>query len=124
MIDIYHQFGSDLIADSTGGLALVQDSLTTTQRIYRRLATNPGDYLWNLSYGGGLRRLVGMPANNSAIESIVRNQLALESTVAPTPVPTVSSQIADVANGMFVTDITYSDAETATTSQVSVSNSQ
>jgi hypothetical protein len=122
MIDIYHRFGNDLIADSTGGLALAQDSLTTTQRIYRRLVTNPGDYLWNLSYGGGLRALVGVPTNSSAIESIVRNQLALESTVAPIPVPTISSQIADAANGIVVTNITYTDTETATTSQVSVSN--
>jgi hypothetical protein len=110
MIDIYHQFGNDLFADSTGGLALVQDSLTTTQRIYRRLVTNPGDYLWNLSYGGGLRSLVGDPANDATIESIVRDQLALESTVAPMPSPTVVSRI--------------TDAETTATSQLSVSNSQ
>jgi hypothetical protein len=124
MIDIYHQFGNDLIVDSTGGLALVQDTVTTTQRIYRRLVTNPGDYLWNLSYGGGLRAMVGTQADNSAIESVVRNQLALESTVAPTPVPTISSQVTDAANGIVVTNITYTDAQTDTTSQVLVDNNQ
>jgi hypothetical protein len=124
MIDIYHQFGNDLIIDSTGGLGLVHDNLTTTQRVYRRLVTNPGDYLWNLSYGGGLRALVGAPANGPSIESIVRNQLALESTVAPTPVPTVISEIVDAANGIVVTNITYADAETGDTSQLSVSNNQ
>jgi hypothetical protein len=54
MNDIFHEWGRDLVIDSSGDLALATGSDATNQRVCRRLLTNSGDYLWNRDYGGGI----------------------------------------------------------------------
>jgi hypothetical protein len=109
MYDVFHEWGGDLAVGSGGDLALVTSPQTTSQRVHRRLLTNPGDYLWNLDYGGGLALFVGTPTPSSKIEAVVRTQLALEETVAVTPAPQVSVRLVDAANGYVVANITYVD---------------
>ncbi len=77
MDDIFHEWGGDLVVGSGGDLVLSVGSDMVSQRVLRRLLTNPGDYLWNLDYGGGLAQFVGTPTNSADIESTVRTKLAL-----------------------------------------------
>ncbi len=121
MLDLYHEWATDIAVDSTGDIALVSGSDVTTQRVYRRLLTNPGDYLWNLDYGAGLAQFVGLPANPPDIEAVIRDQLGLESAVAANPAPQVSAVMEDPANGYVVADIAYYDKTSNQTIQISVS---
>jgi phage baseplate assembly protein W len=121
MLDIFLTWNGDLAVSSTGDIAVAAGTDVTNQRVYRRLLTNPGDYLWNLGYGGGLAEFVGRPARASDIESVIRNQIEQESSVAEAPVPNVTVRTTDTANGYVVADITYSDAASGVTSQLSVS---
>jgi hypothetical protein len=109
MNDIYLEWGGDLVAGNGGDLALATGTDTISQRICRRLLTNPGDYLWTLDYGGGLARFVGAPADPAKIEAVVRDQLGLETAVPTHPVPVVKASVVDAANGYLVTKITYND---------------
>lgn len=121
MYDIFHEWGTDLVAGSSGDLALSTGSDTVNQRVFRRLLTNSGDYIWNLNYGGGLGQFVGTPANPADIEAVVRTQLALETAVPTTPAPQVSASIADAANGYVVATITYADPSSTAPIQLNVS---
>jgi phage baseplate assembly protein W len=121
MIDIFLEWAGDLSVGSTGDLALASGPNTTNQRVYRRLLTNPGDYLWQLDYGGGLAQFVGTPAEPADIESVVRTQMALESAVASSPAPQVSASVADAANGYVVANISYSDVSSGSSVQLTVS---
>ena len=107
--DIFHVWGSDLVVGTGGDLALATSSDAVSQRVIRRLLTNPGGYIWNLDYGGGLAQFVGAPANPAKVEAIVSTQLALESAVPQNPPPQVTVTVADAANGYVVANITYSD---------------
>lgn len=109
MYDIYHEWGNDLQVGSGGDLALTTGSGLVTQRVCRRLLTNPGDYLWNLDYGGGLAQFVGAPARPADIEAVIANQLRLETAVPATPSPQVTTAVIDAANGYVVANITYAD---------------
>jgi hypothetical protein len=113
MRDVYHEFGSDLAVGSGGDLALAAGSNVTSQRVRRRLFTNPGDYIWNLDYGGGLTQFVGAPANSTDIEAVVRTQLGLEAAIATNPEPQVKVSTVDRANGYVVANIVYTDINTA-----------
>jgi hypothetical protein len=116
MYDISHEWGGDLGVGSGGDLALATGSDVISQRICRRLLTNPGDYIWNLDYGGGLGQFVGLPANGADIEAVIVNQLLLETAVPTTPAPQATTTIANAANGCVIASITYGDV----TSQQSV----
>src|SRR6202034_2830311 len=106
MYDIFHEWGSDLVAGSGGDLSLATGAVVVSQRVSRRLLTNAGDYVWNLDYGGGLAQFVGTPVNPADIAAIVETQLALESTVPTTRAPQVSTSVLDAANGYVVATIT------------------
>jgi hypothetical protein len=116
MYDLFHEWGSDLVVGSGGDLALASGSNVVSQRVCRRLLTNPGNYLWNLDYGGGLGQFVGLPAKSADIEAVVMDQLLLETSVPTTPAPQVTTTLVDAANGYVVANITYADP----TSQQSV----
>ena len=120
MYDLFHQWGSDLAVSSSGDLATSGGSDTVSQRVYRRLLTNPGDYIWNLDYGGGLAQFVGTPASSADIEAVIRTQLTLETAVATSPDPQVSVAVADVAGGYIVANILYSDAGSSAVVQLKV----
>jgi hypothetical protein len=109
MYDLRLEWGTDLGVGSNGDLALVDGSAQTNQRVIRRLLTNPGDYIWNLDYGGGLATFVGSTTNLPDIEAVIRNQMSLEPTVPATPAPNVAVQVLDAVGGYVVADITYSD---------------
>jgi phage baseplate assembly protein W len=121
MYDLFHEWGNDLAVGSGGDLAVSTGSDTVSQRVCRRLLTNPGDYLWNLDYGGGLAQFVGTPANGADIEAVVRTQLALETAVPATPEPQVSVRVVDAANGYVVASITYADPSSMAPVQLNLS---
>jgi hypothetical protein len=109
--DIFHEWGGDLVVGNSGDLAIVAGSDAVSQRVCRRLLTNPGDYVWNISYGGGLAQFVGMPAKAPDIEAVIMNQLLLETTVPSTPSPQVTTKIIDPATGNVAVEIVYADPE-------------
>jgi hypothetical protein len=118
--DISLEWAGDLAADANGDLLLTDTEHKTNQRVVRRLLTNAGDYIWNLSYGGGLSLAVGEPIRTSSIEATIRSQLQLEASVATTPAPTVAVQSSDASNGTYVVDIVYSDAISAESRKLSI----
>jgi hypothetical protein len=109
MYDLYHEWGGDLLVGSGGDLELACGSAVVNQRICRRLLTNPGDYIWNLDYGGGLAQFVGLAAQPANIEAVVMTQLLLETAVPATPAPQVTTTIVNAANGSVAANITYAD---------------
>jgi phage baseplate assembly protein W len=107
--DIFHEWGSDLVVGVGGDLAWASSADAISQRVIRRLLTNPGDYIWNLDYGGGLAQFVGAPANPAKVEAIVNTQLALESAVPQSPAPQIKVAMVNAADGYVVAKITYGD---------------
>jgi hypothetical protein len=121
MNDLFHEWGSDLVVGSGGDLAISTGSRFISQRVCRRLLTNAGDYLWNLSYGGGLGQFVGSPASPAEVEAIVTTQLELETAIPTMPAPQVTVCIADAATGDVVATITYADPSSSAPVQLNVS---
>lgn len=108
MPDIWHQFGSDLLASPAGDLATVDGTLLGQQRVLRRLLTNPGDYIWQLDYGAGLAQFIGQPVDVARIQGVIRSQIFLESAVARSPEPQITVQA--VATGEVFVTVLYTDA--------------
>jgi phage baseplate assembly protein W len=71
-MDCYHYFGNDLSVASNGDILLTDGITLSQQRILRRLLTNPGDYIWELTYGAGLPQFVGQPLSQSLLTQINR----------------------------------------------------
>lgn len=103
----YHYFGQDLVLSSTGDLLVISGAQLVQQRILRRLMTNPGAYLWDLTYGAGLPSKVGQKVNAAAIAAIVRQQIFSEGTVASVPPPQIT--VTSNPNGTVQCNITYTD---------------
>ncbi len=112
MADIAHVIGCDLAIGSTGDLSTVDTSMLTQQRVLRRLITNQGDYIWQLSYGGGLASMVGATVSAQQAAAIIRKQMSLEAAVSQLPEPVVSIQ-SDQNMTVFAT-VAYRDAQTGT----------
>ncbi len=108
-----HSMGSDLSIGSGGDLATASGSEAVRERVLRRLLTNPGEYIWQLTYGGGLAGFVGQVANVASIQAVVRGQMLLEPSVARTPAPT--AEILSSGNGVVAGVITFADSETGLT---------
>jgi hypothetical protein len=84
------------------------DDALTQQRVLRRLLTNPGDYIWQLGYGAGLGQFVGQPGAPALISGVTRTQMALETSVAATPAPSITAIAGD--DGTVALSVTYADA--------------
>ena len=111
LADLYHYFGTDLSSSNTGDLLTVTDVTRGQQRVLRRLLTNPGDYIFQPTYGAGLAQWIGTNADLVAMEALIRAQMLLEPTVATQPEPDVRvSPIANQAGGGFAVAIRYTDA--------------
>ena len=111
MSDLHHAWAGDLSAGPTGDLAIVTGPALGTQRVLRRLLTNPGDYIWQPGYGAGLARFVGQPADPAAIRALIREQMLREPAVAPMPEPVIDVQ--SDPGGTLSVQVRYADADTA-----------
>ena len=111
MSDLHHAWAGDLSAGPTGDLATVSGPALGTERVLRRLLTNPGDYIWQPGYGAGLARFVGQPADPAAIRALIREQMRREPAVAPAPEPVIDVQ--SDPGGTLSVQVRYADADTA-----------
>ncbi len=121
MPDLSHQWGSDLAAGPTGDVATSGGSQLGQQRVLRRLLTNPGDYIWQPSYGAGLAQFVGQPAGAARIRAVIRSQIFQESVVARTPEPVIDVSIGSGGSGSVYVHIRYVDATNGSTQMLSFS---
>jgi phage baseplate assembly protein W len=110
MPDLALLFGGDLSIGPTGDLQLADATSLTQQRVLRRLLTNNGDYIWQLSYGAGLAQYVGQPGAPAVIAGIVRTQILQEANVANRPAPSVNA--AASVDGSVDLTLRYADAQT------------
>jgi phage baseplate assembly protein W len=113
-MDLYHYFGQDLTVNQVGDLLLADGVILSQQRILRRLLTNPGEYIWEPSYGAGVPSYIGQaltPALKKQITGLITSQMYLEPTVLQTPPPVVT--LTAQQNAIFVY-IQYVDSTTNT----------
>lgn len=117
MADLALLFGGDLSVGPTGDIALADTMLLTEQRVLRRLLTNTGDYIWQLTYGAGLGKFVGVPGAPAAIAGVARAQMFQEASVANSPAPVIGA-VAGV-DGTVTLTIRYADAASGQTNLLS-----
>jgi hypothetical protein len=122
-MDLHHYYGGDLSASSSGDLLVASQADTGTQRIYRRLLTNPilddassnglasADYIWQPAYGGGVPRKIGAPTDMAGTTAVIRGQMFLEAAVSRNPAPSI--ELTPTQNGISAY-IQYTDAQTKT----------
>ena len=106
MADLSLAWCGDLALGSSGGLETLTGPALTKQRLERRLLTNPGGYIWDLTYGAGLPAYVGQPVDVGAITAVVTSQAMLEAEVASVTSVTVTQD----ALGNVVATLAYVDA--------------
>ena len=111
MPDAFLTWGSDLASSPTGDLASASGAVLGRQRVLRRLLTNPGDYVWQPTYGAGLARFIGQPANPAAIRAAIRAHIFREPAVARQPEPVI--EIASGPPGTLSITVRYADATSA-----------
>lgn len=111
MADLQLDWAGDLASSETGDAVIVGMPQVGTERVLRRLLTNPGTYVWHPHYGAGLARFVGQPIDAAGIEALIRSQMSLEAAVARDPEPVVVVQ-SDPGGTLFV-QVRYADADTA-----------
>lgn len=119
MADAWHLFGGDLTVAASGDVAVVDGATEGQQRVLRRLLTNPGDYLWNPTYGAGLGRFVGLPIDTARIEGVIRSQIFREAAVARSPEPVID--VEGALNGSVYVTIQYADAVSGETQMLAFS---
>ena len=108
MADLQMSWTGDLSSSPTGDLATVSGPEMGTERVLRRLLTNPGDYIWHPEYGAGLARFVGQPIDVAGIQALIRAQMRLEPAVAEVPEPVI--QVQSDPGGSLSVQIRYADA--------------
>jgi len=113
MSDLSHFYGGDLSIAPGGDLAVVSGTQLGQQRVLRRLLTNPGDYLWNPTYGAGLAQFVGQPASAPRIRSVIRSQIFQEAAVARLPEPVIDVRVTN--SGAVTALVSYADSMTGET---------
>lgn len=118
MADVSHNFGTDMDLASNGDLLPVDAVSYSNQRILRRLLTNPGDYIWQLDYGAGLRKRIGSPYTIPEITGLIKSQMYLEKSVVQSPEPDIS--VTKISDGISV-QIIYTEASTNTTTPLTFS---
>ena len=109
MADLFHEFGADLVLSNSGDLLTADGATLGQQRVLRRLLTNLGAYIWNLSYGAGLPAMVGETIDAARIAGIARSQMLLEACVDQSPPPTCT--VVGTPLGVVTATISYTDTE-------------
>jgi phage baseplate assembly protein W len=121
MVDIFHQWGSDLTVGPTGDLATATPPILGQQRVLRRLLTNTGDYIWQPLYGAGLAQFIGGPTNPLQVRANVRGQIFKEAAVARDPEPIIDIlNPPDGAIGSVFLNIRYTDSQNGQTQVLAV----
>ena len=92
MIAIFSEWSGDLSFGPTGDLDVRDTPVEATQRVVRRLLTNPGDYIWHTQYGAGLGKQVGQPYSSQRLTNSIRRQLRFETKIAAVPAPVVLTE--------------------------------
>jgi phage baseplate assembly protein W len=110
-------WGNDFSAGPTGDIALTSGTSLGQQRVLRRLLTNPGDYIWQPTYGAGLAQFVGTPVDPLAIRAVIRSQIFKEQAVSRVPEPLIDVQ--GNADGSVMVRISYVDSTTRSTEVLS-----
>lgn len=113
LADLYHWYGSDLTTSNTGDIATVTGTTRGEQRVIRRVLTNPGDDIFDPTYGAGLQGAVGKPANIPKMQALCVAQMLLESVVAPSPTPTATITQSPSDFTSFQVQLTYTDQPTS-----------
>lgn len=111
-MDIYHNYGNDVVIAPNGDQLLVDGHELTKQRIFRRLLTNAKSYIWQPTYGAGVPKDIGKSLSSQEFNKIKSNlisQILMEDAVAKTPAPTIDEFKVDGLNTLFC-QITYYDA--------------
>lgn len=112
MADLWLEWKNDFEQTASGDLQLADGDDMTRQRIERRLFTAVRGYIWHQDYGAGLQQKIGTTALAANIQSLCRAQIALEQSVATTPIPVIKVWESKTNLGLFVISITYTDAAT------------
>ena len=121
ILDIEHRWAGDLGVGPTGDLMVVSGSAVTKQRILRRLLTNPGDYIWDFSYGAGLAGFIGGTASEGQITAVVHSQILLEATVSRLPSPAIAvAALGAPGLGTFGVTIQYATADDSQQNLISI----
>jgi phage baseplate assembly protein W len=115
--DFSLSWGGDFNLSPTAGLELISGAALTQQRLVRRLLTNPGDYLEDLTYGAGLGRYVGQPVNAAAIQGMISTQALLEESVLAVTSVTIAT---DNGLGLVSATIAYTASNAAGTQFLTV----
>lgn len=89
--DIAHVWGEDLQLSPSGDLARSSGVPRTRQRLLRRVMTAEAgaEYIWEPDYGLGAAQRIGRNLDPAELKAAFAGQLALEASVAKTPVPTI-----------------------------------
>jgi hypothetical protein len=119
MADLALLFGGDLSVGPTGDIALADGPSLTQQRVLRRLLTNAGDYIWQLTYGAGLGQFVGQPGATAAIQAVARAQMLRETAVAASPAPVISASAG--SDGTVSLSVQYADSASQQTNSLNFS---
>jgi hypothetical protein len=102
-MEIYQDFGNDLVVNQNGDLQVADGTTLSNQRVVRRLLTNPGTYLWNPNYGAGLPQFIGdlnSSDNYQKIKGRITSQMYLEDSVSQVPPPDIElTSITNQLNG-------------------------
>jgi hypothetical protein len=108
MLTLRCSWGGDLIVAANGDIAASPATDAISEKLIRRLLTNPGDYFWSPTFGGGLGAQVGGVATPEMLQAIIQVQLAQENEVLRYPVPTIEvSRPSPNPNGLFLSNITF-----------------
>lgn len=119
MSDISWSLGGYLDVDATGDILMSSGSQLTTERVLRRLLTNPGSYIWHLDYGAGVARFIGQPTKPNQLNGLALAQMVLEPTVLQNPPPATSVVQGAPGSGTSTLTVTYGDALTGLTQTIS-----
>ena len=114
-------WSGDLLIGASGDLLITMGSDLGQQRVLRRLLTNPGDYIWQPTYGAGLGQFVGQVNAATAVAGAVYGQVYAEASVARQPVPIVTAETG--GDGSVIAGIQYVDATTGQSQSLSFSMS-
>lgn len=112
--DISHFFGGDLSPGITGDLAPASGTIRGQQRVLRRLLTNPGDYVFQPTYGAGLPQWIGRTLDVGKVSALIRSHILLEDSVAASPPPVIAVAPLPADPTGLAVRIAYSDAATNT----------